>query len=50
MAGNNIVTGAYGVKFKPNNKMELRVAYEIPYTARRDIIQNRLMVDLIIRY
>ena len=29
---------------------ELGIAYEIPYTERKDIIQNRLTVDLIIRY
>lgn len=50
VAGNNIVTGAYGVKYKPHGRLELGVAYEIPYTERRDIIQNRMMVDLILRY
>lgn len=50
VTGNNIVTGAYGLKYKPNPKTEIGVVYEIPYTARRDIIQDRLMVDLIIRY
>ena len=49
VAGNDIVTGAYGVKYKPNDHMELGIAYEIPYTERKDI-QNRLTVDLIIRY
>lgn len=50
VAGNDIVTGAYGVKYKPHNNLELGMAYEIPYTTRRDIIQSRVMVDLIIRY
>jgi hypothetical protein len=50
VSGNNIVTGAYGVKYKPSDRMELGAAYEIPYTERKDIIQNRLMIDLIIRY
>ncbi|WP_010586843.1 hypothetical protein [Schlesneria paludicola] len=50
VAGNDIVTGGYGVKYKPNKNLELGVAYEIPYTDRRDIIQNRLTVDLILRY
>lgn len=50
VAGNNIVTGAFGVKYKPSNKLELGMAYEIPYTDRRDIIQSRVMVDLILRY
>ena len=50
MAGANAVTGAYGVKYKPNKHLELGVAYEIPYSARRDLLQNRLTVDLILRY
>ncbi len=50
IAGQNTVTGAYGVKFKPAPNMELGIAYEIPYSNRRDILQNRLTVDFIIRY
>lgn len=50
MAGESAVTGAYGVKYKPNKHMELGVAYEIPYSSRRDLLQNRLTVDLILRY
>lgn len=50
VAGNDIYTGGYGVKYKPNGNVEIGVAYEIPYSARRDIIQNRLTVDLILRY
>lgn len=50
VAGNDIVTGAFGLKYKPHRHMEIGVAYEIPYTARRDIIQNRVTADLILRY
>lgn len=50
VAGNNIVTGAFGVKYKPSAGMELGVAYELPYTERRDIIQDRITIDLIFRY
>lgn len=48
--GHDIVTGAYGVKYKPSGNLEIGVAYEIPYTDRRDILQNRLTADLIIRF
>ncbi len=48
--GENLVTGAYGIKYKPSPNLELGVAYEIPYTTRRDIIQDRLTVDLILRF
>lgn len=50
VAGNDIVTGGYGIKYKPHDRIEIGVAYEIPYTDRRDIIQNRLTVDLILRF
>ena len=50
MAGQNTVTGAYGLKYKPTSNSEIGVAYEIPYSHRHDILQNRLTVDLIIRY
>jgi hypothetical protein len=50
VTGNDIVTGAAGVKFKPNGHNEIGVAFEFPLTERRDIIDNRLTVDWIIRY
>jgi len=50
VTGNDIVTGAAGVKFKPNGHNEIGVAFEFPMTERRDIIDNRLTVDWIIRY
>lgn len=50
VAGNDMVTGAYGVKYKPNQNLEIGVAYELPYTSRRDLLQDRLTVDLILRY
>jgi hypothetical protein len=50
VAGNNIVTGAFGFKMKPRSNMELGLAWEAPLTQRRDIIDNRLTVDCILRY
>jgi hypothetical protein len=50
VVGHDIVTGAYGVKYKPSGNMEIGLAYEIPYTDRRDIIQNRITADLIVRF
>jgi hypothetical protein len=50
VAGNDIVTGAVGVKLKPSGGMEIGVAWEAPLTDRRDIIDNRLTVDWILRY
>ena len=50
VAGNDIVTGAFGLKVKPRRNSEVGVAFEFPLTEREDIIDNRLTVDAIIRY
>ncbi len=50
VAGNDILTGAAGIKFKPGNRSEIGVAFEFPLTEREDIIDNRLTVDCIFRY
>ncbi|MBL9163632.1 MAG: hypothetical protein JNL18_12940 [Planctomycetaceae bacterium] len=50
VAGNDIVTGAFGAKYKPNRHVEIGVAWELPLTERRDILENRLTVDAILRY
>ena len=50
VTGNDIVTQAFGMKFKSNRQNELGFAWEFPLTERRDIIDNRLTVDWIIRY
>ena len=50
VAGNDIVTSAAGMKFKPSQNQEIGVAFEFPLTERRDIIDNRLTVDWIVRF
>lgn len=50
VAGNDIVTGAFGVKFKPSPMSEIGAAWELPLTDRRDVIENRLTVDVIRRF
>lgn len=50
VAGNNIVSGAFGVKFKPSRDTEIGVAWELPLTERRDVLENRLTVDFIRRF
>lgn len=50
VAGNDIVTGAVGVKYKPHCGLELGVAWETPLSGREDVMDNRLTVDLIVRY
>jgi hypothetical protein len=50
IAGNDLLTQNVGMKFKPNPSTELGVAYEFPLTTFKDVIESRLMVDLILRY
>ena len=50
VAGNDIVTQAFGVKLKPRRNSEVGFAFEFPLTEREDIIDNRLTVDWIVRY
>lgn len=50
VAGNDIVTQAVGVKYKPHRRSEIGVAYEFPLTQRKDILENRLNFNWIFRY
>lgn len=50
VAGNDIVTGALGLKLKPCCNREIGVAYETHLTDRRGVFEDRLTVDLILRY
>lgn len=50
VAGHNIVTNAYGLKYKPGRNLETGVAWEFPLTDRRGVMDNRLTADLIWRY
>lgn len=48
--GRNLVTQSIGAKLKPNANTEIGMAWEFPVTGYQDIIEGRLMVDLILRY
>ena len=50
VAGNDLATGALGVKYKPTGNMEIGVAYELPLTDRQDIMRDRWTFDWILRY
>ena len=50
VAGNDIVTQAFGMKYKRNRHRELGIAFEFPMTDRKDVLENRLTVDWIFRY
>lgn len=50
VAGNSVVTGAFGFKYKPCGNLELGVAWENPLSRRKDVLDNRLTVDCILRW
>lgn len=50
VTGNDIVTRAVGLKYKPRNNVELGGAYEIPVTSRQGIMLERWTFDAIFRY
>ncbi|WP_146517078.1 hypothetical protein [Rubripirellula amarantea] len=48
--GNDLVTQNVGMKFKPRRNIEAGIAYEFPLTDFQDVIEDRFMMDLIVRY
>ena len=50
VAGNDIVTSAVGAKYKTCRDSEIGVAFEFPLTERRDILDNRITADWIVRF
>jgi hypothetical protein len=50
VAGDDIVTAAFGFRYKPYEDMELGVAWENPVTGKRGALENRLTADVILRF
>lgn len=50
VAGNDLVTLAVGMKAMLNQSTELGAAWEFPISNRHDLLNNRLLVELIHRY
>ncbi len=50
VTGNNLVTQNIGMKFKTSRIAEAGIAYEFPLTEFKDVIKDRLQLDLIFRY
>lgn len=42
--------GAFGLKYKPSLLNEIGVAYELPLTDERGVLQHRFTADYILRY
>lgn len=50
VTGNDIVTAGIGAKKRFGQMHEIGVGYEVPVTERKDLLQSRIYVDLILRY
>jgi len=50
VAGNDIVTMSFGNRLKFGRYHEMGVAYELPLTERKDLLESRIYADLILRY
>jgi len=50
VAGNDLVTAAVGLKFVLGKHLDVGVAYERPLSNRKDLLDNRVLVEAIIRY
>ena len=48
--GNDIVTASIGGRYKFGGYHEMGVAYEMPLTQRKDLVEGRLYVDLTLRF
>ncbi len=48
--GNDLVTQNVGLRYKPRGNVETGVAFEFPLTEFKDVIDNRVVLDLILRY
>ncbi|MFK7818098.1 MAG: hypothetical protein AB8G99_05235 [Planctomycetaceae bacterium] len=50
VTGNDLVTQSVGLKLKPTASTEVGLAYEFPISGFDDVIDDRLMLDLIVRF
>lgn len=50
VSGNDLVTLAVGLKYKPGPHVETGAAWEVPISNRHDLLNNRLLAEFIIRY
>lgn len=50
VAGNDLVTQNVGLRFKARRNLIAGIAYEFPLTGFQDVIENRLVADLILRF
>lgn len=50
MSGKDVCTGALGLKARINRHIEAGAVWETPLSDRKDLIQNRIVAEMIFRY
>jgi predicted secreted protein len=50
MAGHNLVTLALGMKARLRTNVETGFAWEFPLSNQKDLMDNRLICEFIVRY
>lgn len=50
IGGHNLVTNAYGLRYKPSRNIESGLAFEFPISQLKGLMENRITADLIIRF
>jgi len=50
VAGNDLVTAAVGLKAIVNRHLDVGTAFEVPISNRNDLLNARLLVEMILRY
>ena len=48
--GNDVITGALGMRYALSEDISLGAAWEVPLTSRKDVFQKRLTLDLVLRF
>lgn len=48
--GSNLLTTAFGARYKINERAQIGAAYEFPFLGNRDLFRYRFTVDVIIRF
>jgi hypothetical protein len=49
-SGSNLLTAAFGARYKINERAQIGGAYEIPFLGNRDLFRHRFTFDFIIRF
>ena len=47
--GNTVISGAFGFAWRPSDRIQVGLTYEVPFTSREDLLDNRVWFAVLIR-